>query len=49
LGVDFIGLDIDDVHLLTNALKGGFCAESGNVGTNETVSVFGNRLEVNVL
>jgi hypothetical protein len=44
LGIDFIGLDIDDVHLLTDALKGGFGAESGNIGTNKAMGVFSNGL-----
>jgi hypothetical protein len=49
LGVDLIGLDVDDVHLFTDALQRGLCAEGSNVGAYETVSVLGDGLEVNIL
>jgi hypothetical protein len=44
LGVDLLGLDVDDVHLLPDALQGRFSAEGSNVRSHETVGVLGNGL-----
>ena len=49
LGVDFICFDIDDVHLLTDALKSRLCAKSGNVRSDKAVGVFCDSLKINVL
>lgn len=49
LGVDLLVLNINNVHLLPDALQGTLSAESSNISTNETVSVFGHCFKVNVL
>jgi len=43
-----LGLDIYDVHLFSDALQGWFCAESGNIRTNKTMSVFCNSFKINI-
>lgn len=47
--VDCLGLDVDDVHLLSDALKSRLGAKRSHVGPHETVGVFRNSLEVYVL
>ena len=42
LSIDGIVLNINDVHFLTNALEGGLRADGSDIGTDETVSIFGN-------
>ena len=46
LGVDLVGLDVDDVHLFADALQRGFSAEGGHVCAHETVGVLGHCLQV---
>jgi hypothetical protein len=48
LGVNFLGFDVDDVHFLSDALQGGFGAECCNVGSDESVGIFGDGLQINV-
>lgn len=47
--VDSLVLQVDDVHLLANALHGGLCAQLGQISTDITVGLLGNRLQVDVL
>lgn len=49
LGVDLLVFDIDQVHLLTNTLHGSFGTEGGNVRTDKTMRLAGNRFRLNVL
>lgn len=52
-GVQYLGIDgfvfqIDDVHLLSDALERSFGAQSGEVGTNIPVRVLGNPFQINL-
>jgi hypothetical protein len=49
LGVDGVLIQIDQVHLLTNLLHGGLRAEGCNVGSDVTVGLGCDGLEVNIL
>merc|ERR1719440_2620001 len=49
LGVDFVVVQVDDVHLLANALHGGLRAQRGNVGADVAVRLLGELLEVDVV
>lgn len=49
LSVDLIVLNINDVHLLTDALQGAFCAKGSNICSHKAVSIFGYSLKVHVL
>ena len=46
--VDFLGLDVDDVHLLSDALKGRFGAECCHISADKTVGVFGDCFKINI-
>ena len=46
LSIDLFCLNIDDVHLLSDTLQSGLCAQSSHVGTDETVGIFGDGLEI---
>lgn len=48
MGVYFLGLDVDDVHLLADALQGGFCAESSHVSSNKTMGILCHSLQIHV-
>ena len=49
LGVDLLVLNVDEVHLLADALHGGLGTEGGDVGTDEAVGLAGNGLGIDVL
>ena len=49
LGIDGVLIKIDEIHLLTNLLHGSLGAERGNIGTDVTVSLRGDLLEINTL
>ena len=46
LCVYLFGLDIDNVHLFSDALKGGLSAERCHIRTNKTVGVFGDCFKI---
>lgn len=48
-GIDLVGLDIDEIHLFTNTLKRGFGAKLGHICTDETVGLFRDGFEIDVL
>ena len=49
LGVDLLVLDVDEVHLLADALHGGLGTEGGDIGADEAVGLAGDGLRVDVL
>lgn len=49
LGINGVFVEVDEVHLLTNLLHGSLGAQSGNIGTDVTVGLGGNLLQVNVV
>ena len=49
LCINFLGFNINDIHLFSNTLKSRFSAKSCNVSPNKTMSIFGNCLQINVL
>lgn len=42
-------LDVDQVHLLPDALHGSLCAQSGDVGADESVRLARNRLGIHII
>lgn len=49
LGIDGVLVEIDEVHLLTDLLHGGLGAESSHIGTDVTMGLGSNLLQVDVV
>ncbi|KAI6757217.1 hypothetical protein HG531_003042 [Fusarium graminearum] len=49
LGIDCVLIEIDQIHLLTNLLHGSLRAEGGNIGTNVTMCLGCNLLQVDIV
>mmetsp|Transcript_24647 Transcript_24647/g.39055 ORF Transcript_24647/g.39055 Transcript_24647/m.39055 type:complete len:588 (+) Transcript_24647:303-2066(+) len=49
LRVDVVLLDINEIHLLTDALHGSFCAQRSHIRTNKAMCLVGNLLGVHVV
>ena len=49
LSIDLLVLNVDQVHLLADALHGGLGTKGGNIGTDETVGFAGNGLGIDIL
>lgn len=47
--VDVIIIDIDQIHLLSDALEGSLLTETLQIGADETVRRFSHSLEVHIL
>lgn len=47
--VDGVGLDINDVHFLTDTLECRLCTQGSYVSTDEPMSVLGHSLQIHIL
>lgn len=49
LRIDFLVVNIEEIHLFTDTLERGFSAKLGHISTHETVRVLGHGREVDII
>lgn len=48
LSINFVSFNVNDIHLLTDALKSRFCAQGSNISSYETMGFLGDSFKVDI-
>lgn len=49
LGINFLSLDINNIHFLSNTLQGSLGTQRSNISSNKAMSILSNSLKINIL